>query len=64
MEIRFYSTGIVKPLKFEVLLKKSFIASGRNDPCWDACGTSGIITLGEKYPEVTLLIDNLNIDQS
>ena len=47
----------MKPLKlFKLISEKFFNACGRNDPCWDALGTSGIITLGGKDPETSLYL--------
>ena len=43
-----------KPLKYKLLSKKFFHAGGRNGPCFNARGTSGIITLRKKDPEATL----------
>ena len=44
---------LCKSLKLRLLSKKIFIAGGLNGPCWDARGTSGIITFGEQDPEAT-----------
>ena len=46
----------MKTFKTEIFLEELFSAGGHNEMCWDACDTSGIITLGEKDPETEATI--------